>query len=200
LLCFGPSRGQSVTFVRPEKWLGWWETIDRQHAMAEMGRRYLRGFGPATRRDFARWWGVWSGVGNAAWSAMKDELVSVSVEGTRLDALASDVEAMRHASIEEPVQLLPGFDAYLMGYASRDHMVERKFASRVSRTAGWISAVVLVNGSVAGTWTHIVANKALRLTVVPFRRFTPAVKAAIRERAGILARALGAEKVDVKFG
>ena len=198
-LCFGPNRGQSVTFVRPQDWLDSWRDVDPEVGLVEMARRYLRAYGPATKSDFARWWGAWPGVGNAAWSALTPELTPVSVEGVRLDVLASDLDAIQRAGIESSVQLLPLFDPYLLGHASRDHLVERQFAPRVSRTAGWISAVVLVNGTVVGTWTHTIAAKNLRINVEPFRRLTSEVKAGVRLRAGELAQSLGASKVEVKI-
>lgn len=68
LLCFGPSRGHSVTFVRPEQWLGSWRDMDPDAALIEVARRYLRAYGPATKGDFTRWWGTWPGVGNRAWA------------------------------------------------------------------------------------------------------------------------------------
>src|ERR1700694_480953 len=41
LLCFGPNRGQSVTFVRPDSWLGSWHELDPAASLIEVGRRYL---------------------------------------------------------------------------------------------------------------------------------------------------------------
>ena len=196
-LCFGPSRGQSVTFVSPQRWLRSWREVDPELAIVEVARRYLRSYGPATKTDFARWWGAWPGVGNAAWAGLKDELVTISVEGARLDALAADVGEIRRARIGESVQLLPLFDPYLLGHATRDHLFARVHASKVSRTAGWISAVVLVEGSVAGTWTHTVTSKILRVAVTPFSPLQPRVKSAIRERAAEMSRALGATRAEV---
>ena len=198
-LCFGPSRGQAVTFVNPTSWLPAWRDVDPEFAMTEMARRYLRVFGPATKLDFARWWGAWPGVANAAWKGLAAELASVSVEGVRADALVDDVADIKRANITEPVQLLALFDPYLMGYASRDHLVEKAFASRVSRTAGWISAVVLLNGAVAGTWTHTLKNGSMQIIVTPFRRLPARVASDIKQRAGALAESLGAAKFDVKF-
>lgn len=199
LLCFGPIRGQSVTFVRPQAWLPSWRTVDPEKAITEMARRYLRVYGPATKVDFARWWGGWPGVANAAWKGLERERVTVSVEGVRTEALADDVPIIQGATITEPVQLLPLFDPYLMGYAKRDHLVERAFAARVSRVAGWISAVVLLNGTVAGTWTHALKNGSLQITVSPFRRLASSVKSDIKERAGGVADALGAKNLKVTF-
>jgi len=104
---------------------------------------------------------------------------------------------MRRARISEPVQLLPLFDPYLMGYAKRDHLVDRAYAARVSRTAGWISAVVLVEGKVAGTWTYALNNKTLRVTLAPFERMPARVTAQVKERVTEIAQALGATRTEV---
>jgi len=199
-LCFGPNRGQSVTFVRPEKWLPSWRPVDKDKALAVMARRYLSAYGPATKTDFARWWGAWPGVSGAAWSVLKDELLSVSVDGVTMQILEKDLDALRGARIEESVQMLPGFDTYLMGYSTRDHLVDRAFASRVSRTAGWISACVLLNGEVIGTWTYVLKNRTLQVTVTPFRRMTAAVTTEVKRRARTIGDALSAEATEVKFG
>jgi uncharacterized protein YcaQ len=198
-LCFGPNLGQSVTFVSPRRWLPSWADQDPHEAIAEMARRYLRAYGPATKTDFARWWGAWPGVGRAAWAGLEDELAPVDVEGARLEALAADLPELRDSSIEERVHLLPGFDPYILGHASRDHLFDRAFAARVSRTAGWISAVVLLDGAVVGTWTHTLKSQRLEVTITPFRRFASSVSASVRAKAGVLAEALEAEKLEVKF-
>jgi hypothetical protein len=54
-LCFGPSRGQQVTFVNPRAWIGSWQTIESKQALQEIARQYLQAYGPATSDDFARW-------------------------------------------------------------------------------------------------------------------------------------------------
>lgn len=199
-LCFGPNRGQSVTFVRPQAWLGTWREVNPDEGTAEVARRYLRAYGPATKSDFVRWWGSWAGVGAAAWKSLTDELVTVSVEGERADVLASDLDALGHATLEESVQLLPAFDPYLMGHTNREHLFERVHASKVSRTAGWISAVVLVGGTVKGTWTHTFEKKVMRIHVEPFRPLTKGVKTEVGRLAEALAQALQLSGATVSFG
>ena len=199
LLCFGPSRGQSVTFVSPRKWFSTWREHDPDEAIVEVARRYLRTNGPATKIDFARWWGAWPGVANAAWSGLARDIVSVAVEGARLDLLESDQKTITKAQFETRVQLLPLFDPYLMGHAKRDHLFDNVHGPKVSRTAGWISAVVLVDGKVAGTWTHS-ADKSLRVRVAPFNRLSPDVLVQVEQRAGELAAAMGLPDAEVKVG
>jgi hypothetical protein len=198
LLCFGPNRGPSVTFVRPDQWLPGWKQVDPDEALVEVARRYLRAYGPATKQDFARWWGNWPGVGVAAWEGLAGELASVSVEGRRADLLARDLDAIAGQPSAVRVQLLPSFDPYLMGHASRDHLFEAIHAPKVSRTAGWISAVVLVDGRVAGTWSHAAAKETLRITIEPFRRMTSKTIAEVRRRAESLAATLGLARAEVR--
>ena len=199
LLCFGPSRGQSVTFVNPRRWLASWRTIDPHDAITEIARRYLRAYGPATRNDFARWWGTGSGASRAAWSGLAPALATVSAEGFHGDVLASDLQALSGASIEDSVALLPSFDPYLMGHTSRDHLMEKAHATKVSRTAGWISAVVLVDGRVEGTWTGQLSRSGLTINVTPFRRLPAWATAEIRRRARALAVAVGAPRAEVRI-
>jgi hypothetical protein len=191
MLCFGPSRGQSVTFVQPRQWLGRWRDLDPEAALVEMGRRYLRAYGPATKNDFARWWGNWPGIGKAAWAGMKNELASVSVEGQHADILAADLDTITSMAPVSGVQLLPGFDPYLMGHSSRDHLFDAQYRWRVSRIAGWISPVVLQDGRVVATWTHQVAKTTLVVTLSPFRKLAVPTMKQVSVRAQEIAAALG---------
>lgn len=198
-LCFGPSRGQSVTFVRPDVWLDSWHDLDPDAAVVEVARRYLRAYGPATRDDFGRWFGAWPGVSKAAWAGLADELAPVSIEGQRMDMLAADLKHIAKEPHGSSVRLLPSFDPYLLGHNNRDHLFEPKYRPRVSRTAGWISAVVLVDGRAVATWTHKFVKQTLRIAVDPFRRLLPEVRSEIRARADELADTLGAAEVDTEF-
>ena len=82
-LCFAPSAGQNVRFTRPDQWLGRWQPVDPGHAMAEITRRYLGAYGPATREDYARWWGATPAEALARIRGLGAEVAPVEVEGTR---------------------------------------------------------------------------------------------------------------------
>ncbi|HEY7547650.1 MAG TPA: winged helix DNA-binding domain-containing protein, partial [Blastocatellia bacterium] len=91
-LCFGPSEGQKITFVRPDRWIGSWKEIDPQEALKEILRRFLSAYGPATTNDFARWWGLQPHAAKRLFKSLADEIEEVEVEGWRAWALASNIK------------------------------------------------------------------------------------------------------------
>ncbi len=156
-LCFGPNQGQHVTFVNPRAWSGAWPSIKPEQALQEIVRCYLRAYGPATAEDFARW--CWDGGGKIQakqlFESMKDELEEVDVEGWRAVALRATLEPMQRLEPAETIHLLPLFDAYTIGMPrAREPLLSLSHKSLVFRPQGWISAVVLVNGSIQGVWQH----------------------------------------------
>src|SRR5438270_6897520 len=173
--------------------------MDPENATVAAAERYLSAYGPATKQDFTRWWGAWLGVGTAAWKTLDEKLVSVSVEGQKAQMLGDDLKRLPTNSQRPSVQLLPGFDPYLMGHATRDHLFDKAHRWKVSRVAGWISPVVLVDGRVLGVWTHTVTKQRLRLELKPFAVLPPRVIKEVAARAESIAQALGAkvEKVAV---
>jgi hypothetical protein len=200
LLAFGPNRGTNVTLVNPRHWLPKWRDIDPDEAVVELARRYLRAYGPATKRDFFRWYGpsLRRGRGDP-WPELSEDLVDVEVEGERAQVLATDIRALTRSRPGGAVRLLPGFDPYLMGHATRDHLFDRVHRWKVSRVAGWISAVVLVDGRVEGTWTHRTASGTLMVDVAPFGSLASGTRSGIVERAEELARALGLARAEVRL-
>ncbi|WP_356948649.1 DNA glycosylase AlkZ-like family protein [Streptomyces chengbuensis] len=68
-LCFGPLRGRRVTYTHPRRILPGFTPMDGAPAQAELVRRYLRAYRPATPQHFARWPAAprgWAGEVSAA--------------------------------------------------------------------------------------------------------------------------------------
>ncbi|HEX2090255.1 MAG TPA: winged helix DNA-binding domain-containing protein [Actinomycetota bacterium] len=194
-LMSGPPRGQNVTFVRPDKWLGEWKEWDPSDAWREIVRRYLRAYGPATREEFARWWGMQPAPAGRILEASGDELQVVDVEGDRAWALKSVIPEIQKRSPKPPVRLLPAFDVYVAGSRPKESLVEKRFEPRVFRQAGWISPVVLTDGKVAGVWNHERAAARSDVSVDLFRRLSAAQKKEIAEEGDRLGSFLGAPAV-----
>lgn len=193
-LCFGPSLGQLVRFTRPASWLrSTLKAVDPEVATAEITRRFLAAYGPATYHDLARWW-TGGGVHTARqWiSALGEEVCPVDLEGTQAWILAVDARELRELKPARSVRLLPGFDPYVIGASFHaERLLPGVLRSRVYRPQGWISPVLLVNGSMQGTWRHEIKGSRVEVVIEPFVQVPARVKHAAAEEGDRLATFLG---------
>jgi hypothetical protein len=136
----------------------------------------------------ARWFGEPEPFGRRLLHAHADDLAVVDVGGHRGWLTPEGAVALADHQPAEGVILLGGFDPYVLAPIShRDAIVPAGRLDRVSRTAGWISPVVLVDGMVAGTWTIEDEGAAGRVVVTPFMALTPTEITAIEARVDQLA-------------
>ena len=190
-LIFGPDRGRNVTFVHPATWLGTTMPVPADEGMDAVTMRHLAAFPGSSKGELARWWGVAVSVLNRAFKRLGDDVVLVDLDGTKAYVRAEDLQELVKT---EPlpastVRLLGGFDPYTLSLQKEaEPLIPLARRPLVSRTAGWISAVLLSGGAVAGTWTHEVKPKAITLELAPWRRLTRAERTAIE----VEAQAIGA--------
>ena len=156
-LCYGPSQGSRVTFMRPEDASSrWGGLLDADEGAAVAIVAYFRSYGPATVDAFGNWLaGGWFGKRQLrTWfSALGDRLVPIDVDGEAAYVLAEDLDELASVTPTTAVRLLPGFDQYVLGPGTGDgHVVPTSRRTAVSRQSGWISPVVVVGGVVRGTW------------------------------------------------
>lgn len=192
-LCFGPSQGQAVTFVRPDQWLDNWYEVDPNDAIREVLRRYLTTYGPATRDDFARWFGWEPKYARALFLEMAGELAEVNVEGWKAMALASRVEPMQ--AFDRPpdvVRLLPAFDPYTIAYYPNSRYLDPDKKDRVYRKGAWITPVVLVSGRLEGVWEQVKKRSGITVTIDMFQPPTREVRQRIEAESERLGTFLGA--------
>ncbi|HYM83739.1 MAG TPA: winged helix DNA-binding domain-containing protein [Candidatus Dormibacteraeota bacterium] len=156
-LCYGPSDGNRVTFVRPEAASDGWRGVPPADVAAPIAiARYLGAYGPATPTGFANWlsrgWAPKRHV--TAWfAATRHRLAEVEVDGQPTWVLAEHLDPLLAATPSDEVRLLGAFDQYVLGPGTDDTtVVPGARRSLVSRQAGWISPVVLSGGVVTGTW------------------------------------------------
>ena len=138
VVCRGPLIGREPTYALLHEWLGdpTPPPLDEKRALAELGRRYLEGHGPAAAEDLA----AWSGIGLRR---SRHALAAAAVPAPRARLPAT---SRRH------VALLGHFDPYLLGYASRDLVLDPKLAKRIRSGGGFVAPAALVDGRVVGKW------------------------------------------------
>ncbi len=183
-LCFGPSEGQNVMFVQPEKWLGTWSPVEPDTALAEVAHRYINAYGPATIDDFAHWLGIDPSKAKRIFKSLADEIVEVDVEGWQAWALTTSISQIEALKPSRTVRLLPNFDPYTLALSRHcQYVLSAEFKGRVYRPQGWISPVVLVDGRMSGVWEYEKKRSQVAVKIDMFASPTGEVKSSIKAEA-----------------
>ena len=202
-VCFAEPAGQKVRFTRPDLWLGPLEIVaPPREALAAVLRRHLAVYGPATREDFARWFGMRSAAqAGKELEALGDDVAEVAVgEDAGQWMLSADVADAGAAEPGGAVALLPGFDQYVVGAPrGQDAVLAEEHRGRVYRPQGWLSPVLLVDGRIEGVWSHEHQRGRLTVKIEPFADRGAAVRAGAEAEAARLAAYLGAAELDVSW-
>jgi hypothetical protein len=180
-LCFAKSDGQRVRFTHPDAGIPW----EKSRALRELARRYLAAYGPATRQDFAAWWGEPTAQAQTLLESL--DTVAVEVDGTAAYLLKRDVRAALGARASGAVRLLPAFDPYVVGAPRRGGLFPLSQKARIYRSQGWISATLVVDGRIEGVWRQTRQGRKLTLTLEPFTRPSASVRSGVAAEAEQLA-------------
>ncbi|MFH8514012.1 winged helix DNA-binding domain-containing protein [Streptomyces gelaticus] len=128
-----------------------WPSEDPAQARAELARRWLRSYGPATEADL-KWWTGW-GLG-----AVREALAAVGAAEVRLgDGAAGWVlpEDMEPEPAPEPwAALLPALDPSAMGWADRSFHLPAGHREALFDRSGNVGPTVWWNGRIVGGWAQ----------------------------------------------
>jgi Winged helix DNA-binding domain len=160
-------------------------------ARAELIRRWLRTFGPATVEDIKWWFGT---TLTAVRKALADiDAVAVDLHGSQGYALPDDLEP--EPEVPPWCALLPGLDITTMGWYQRDwYLGEHR--SQVFDTNGNAGPTAWCNGRVVGGWYQDAgARVQLQLLEDPGRDARPA----LQRRADELTSGLDGVRISPRF-
>jgi hypothetical protein len=180
LVVRGPMVGAEQAFVLVRDWLGAPPPPrDRAEALAELGRRYLAGHGPADDRDLARWAGITLGDARTA------------LRGTphvqREDGLA-ELKGAQHTEVLPAPRLLGAFEPVLLGWASRDEILGGDKTLVTSN--GIFRPFAMVDGVAVASWGFPGGTVSL----APFRPLSKTITAALSTEASDIEQFLTAKK------
>jgi len=174
----GPMIGRQHAFVLVRDWLGEAAPVDRDRALAELARRYLTGHGPADERDLAKWSGLGLGDARAGLSAIATELHE------REDGLL-DIAGRPGPAELPPPRLLGSFDPVLLGWASREWLLDTHRA--VITVNGLFRPFALADARAVARWSM----PAGEVVLDPFGRLGRKHATALRADAQDVVRYLG---------
>jgi len=156
------------------------EPHDPTEARAEMFRRYLAAFGPASRRDIVAWSMMHVPEVQRALDRLeplrrfRDEHGRELLDLPRAPLPGNDAPA--------PVRFLPKWDNVLLAFSDRTRVLPEPYRKKVIGMNGDVSQTFLVDGFVAGTWRV----ETGRVRIEPFAPLAPSVRREVEEEAGRL--------------
>lgn len=160
------------------------EALVPLEARAEMIRRYLAAFGPATRQDMV------------AWSMMSMPRIRASLELLELrrfrDESGRELLDVPRGPLPDPrtpapVRFLPKWDNVLLGFRDRTRLMSEPYRKRIIGMNGDVAPTFLVDGFVAGIWRV----DGGRVVAEPFTSLSRAQQREVRDEAERLAAFVG---------
>lgn len=176
LLCFGSHQDKQPTFALLDEWVPVTKTLEQDEALAELAKRYFTGHGPATLADLERWAGLKTSEARAGLEMVKSQLRKEEVDGQTY--WLSQKEPPSPAK-SPAVNLLPGFDEYILGYKDRSAVLDPQYSEKIVPGGnGMFMSTIVSDGQVVGTWRRTVKKSKINITPVPFTSLSPAELAA----------------------
>ncbi|MFL6006129.1 MAG: winged helix DNA-binding domain-containing protein [Gaiellaceae bacterium] len=172
----GPFRGRRHAYVLAHDWLGAPRPVAREHALAELARRYLEGHAPADERDLAKWAGMPLRDARAGLSAIAAEIRD-------RDGLLELKGAPRAGAPR--ACLLDQWDPLLVGWRSRELLLDR-YPRRDSPEAHF-RPFAYAGARAVATWS---LRKGMVSIDEPFARMTRADNGALAADAADVVRFL----------
>jgi hypothetical protein len=168
--------GQSGRFVAIDEP----EAHDPTEARAELIRRYLAAFGPASRRDMVTWTmmhvpEIQRSLDTLELRRFRDEQGGELLDVPRAPLPGPDTPA--------PVRFLPKWDNVLLAFADRSRVLPEPYRRIVIKANGDVAQTFLVDGFVAGTWRF----EGGRVVTEPFEPLDTRLKREVAEEADRLA-------------
>ncbi|MFF4340558.1 DNA glycosylase AlkZ-like family protein [Kitasatospora sp. NPDC001540] len=194
VLCHAPAPGGRAAFTHPAHHSPDWPGLPPvDQAGPRLLTAYLGAYGPAGLDRFDAWLSrnsLRKSVLKGFAATLGDRLTTVTVDGAPALALTEHLDdlAASPATPATPsaprVHLLGPYDQYVLGPGTKaTEILPAAHRTAVSRTAGRIAPLLLVDGRIAGTWEQ----DGPTVTVTPFEQPPPA--AALRAAAERLAAA-----------
>jgi hypothetical protein len=166
-----------------------WAPPDTETANADLLRRYLSAFGPATLTDMTWWRGRTQAEIKRWLKLLGDQVVRVQINGQPAWWLQEQLDRLSDlpSPAELPPHLLGRFDPLLLATRDKHWLIDDAFYKRVWRPAGHIEATILLGGRIAGTWRYDWHGTSLLVTLRPFAPLATSLRSQLETLAARVA-------------
>lgn len=190
LICSGARRGNDQTYALFDSRVPNGRRLDRDRAVTELVRRYLRGHGPATVKDMSWWSGLTVSDVKSGLGELEAELATARVDDKTLWWLD---EAKTSSDRDGRVRLLQAYDELVVGYTESRYLGDPRAAeARAAYVDRRLPSGVLLSGTrVAGHWRRSVTDRRVEVRVLLYAPLRGAAKAALEEATDDLGRFVG---------
>lgn len=149
VLCWGPRKGKTHTFVLLDEWVPESKMLSGDEALAELAARYIRSRGPATAYDFSSWSGLTVTDSKKAFEMIRGDFLQETLNGHDYRFPVTGPEPQHDSG---QFWLLPAFDEMICGYKDRSAILPDAWLKSIILKNGIIRAVILKKEGIAGTW------------------------------------------------
>ena len=164
-----------------ERWLGP-SMVELRAAAALLVKRYLAGYGPASKADLLRFSGLRAGDVSAGFEELEPKLVEFEAEDGRT---LFDLRRAKRPPEDTPapVRFLPEWDHLILALDERTRVLPADVAPVVIKKNGDVLPTFLVDGVVAGLWR----NEDGKVKTEPFAPLPLAARRELAEEGSRLA-------------
>ena len=173
-----------VRVTTAERWLGH-EPADPREAAALLVRRYLAGYGPASKADLLRFTGLRAKDVDAGFEVLERQLMQLEADDGRT-VLDLRRAPRPPADAPAPVRFLPEWDHLILGFDDRTRVLPPEYREAVIKANGDVYRTFLVDGMVAGTWRY----EDGKVKINAFAPLPRTVRRELEDEAGRLRRFL----------
>jgi hypothetical protein len=189
LITSGPRRGKQFTYALLDERAPGARRLDRDHALAELTRRYFVSHGPAQVPDFAWWSGLTTADAKRGLAVAGSSLIHERIDGKDHWSAPDAPPPKNHRSV---VHLLPNYDEFLIAYRDRSASLDpdRKLDTAAFPYGSTLAHVVVLDGQVWGGWKRGGDRRQVTVELGPLDVMDGAASAALQKAASDLARFL----------
>jgi hypothetical protein len=169
LICSGPRRGKQFTYALVNERIQRSKKLNHDEALALLTLKYFQSHGPAQIKDFSWWSGLTMKESTEGVELIKSKLRADVIDGkTYFSNLTTNYEI----PTSSPAFLLSIYDEYTIAYKDRSALGGERFIEQFISMGNLLTAVMILNGEVVGTWKRKLTKGSVEVVLRPLRKLT----------------------------